>query len=350
VRRFRHGLVLGKFYPFHAGHQQLVRAASARCGRVTVQVLASSVESIDVEVRGDWIRSEHPEVDVVTGMDEAPVDFDDPVVWDLHMRVIEDLLDAPVDAVFTSDGYGVELARRLGATWCRVDPGRRAVSVSGTAVRADVAGHWWALPTAVREWFCRRVVVLGAESTGTTTLASALAEHHGVPWIPEYGREWTLRRPGGPDTPWHTQEFDLIAAVHAHQEVEAMRRSPRPLVVSDTDVLATTVWHERYVGSSSPSVTARARAWTPDLYLLTGDEIPFVQDGLRDGEHLRHAMQGRFREVVAASGVPWVEVSGTPDQRLATAVAAVDGLLARGWDLADPLEVAAATVDTGCGR
>ncbi|MDO5682378.1 MAG: AAA family ATPase [Propionibacteriaceae bacterium] len=337
MKRFAHGLVLGKFYPFHAGHQQLVRAASAACERVTVQVLASSVESIDVDVRADWIRAEHPEVHVVTGMDEAPIDYADPEVWGLHMAVIEGLLDAPVDAVFTSDDYGAELARRLGAQWCQVDPGRATMQISGTAIRADVAGHWWALPTAVRRWFCRRVVVLGAESTGSTTLATDLAQHFTVPWVPEFGRQWTVDRPGGPTAPWNTEEFDLIAIEHARQEVEAMGRTPRPLVISDTDVLATSVWHERYVGRPSPSVTERAQRWQPDLYVLTGAEIPFVQDGLRDGEHLRQAMHQRFRTVLAESGVPWLEVQGTPAERLAAAAAAIDDLLDRGWALCDPL-------------
>lgn len=337
MSEFAHGLILGKFYPLHIGHQQLIRAARSRCARVTVQVLASAVESIPVETRAGWIRREHPDVHVVTGVDETRVDFEDEAIWDLHMAVIRDLLDAPVDAVFTSDDYGAELARRLDSTWVQVDPGRAQLSVSGTAVRADVPSHWWALPTSVRESLCLRVVVLGAESTGTTTLARALAEHRGVPWIPEFGREWSEIRPGGLAAPWHSAEFDLIAVEHQRQEVEAMRTSPRPLVVSDTDVLATAVWHERYVGARSASVEARAKSWQPDLYILTGDEIPFVQDGMRDGEHLRHDMARRFREVVTESGVPWIEVTGSPDERLHAALARIEELLDQSWQFADPL-------------
>ena len=76
---------------------------------------------------------------------------------------------------------------------------------------------------------------------------------------------------------------------------------------------------------------------TPALYVLTGDEIPFVQDGMRDGEHGRAWMQGRFREELAARGVPWVEVRGSRDERLAAATAAVDEVVAEGWRLADPV-------------
>lgn len=337
MTRYRHGLVLGKFYPLHAGHEHLIAAAASACERVTVQVLASSVESIPLEVRAAWVRERFPMLNVVAAMDDAEVDFDSPAAWDAHMAIIADLLDAPVDAVFTSDAYGAELAQRLDAAWVPVDPGRSSLAVSGTAVRADVAGHWWALSPPVREWFCRRVVVLGAESTGSTTLARDLAAHYGTTWVPEFGRTWTERRPGGLDAPWHTAEFDLVATEHQRQERAALRTAPVPLVISDTDVLATTIWHERYVGAPSASVLDLAAEWTPDLYLLTGDEIAFVQDGLRDGEHLRHAMQQRFRDVLAAQTVPWLEVHGSPAHRLAEAAVHVDRLLSSGWALNAPL-------------
>lgn len=336
-KRFRHGLVLGKFYPLHAGHQALIRAASRDCERVTVQLLASSVESIALGVRAEWLEAEHPEVNVVAAMDDAAVDFDSPAAWDEHMRLIESLLDEPVDAAFTSDGYGSELARRLGADWVQVDRGRIATPVSGTAVRADLRGHWWALPPSVRSWFARRVIVVGAESTGTTTLARGLAEHFGTVWVPEFGREWSELRPGGLAAGWHTAEFDLVALEQSRREDEAAHRAPVPLVIGDTDALATTIWHERYVGGPSASVELLAKTRTPDLYLLTGDEIPFVQDGMRDGEHVRPWMTGRFREVLSAGTAPWLEVRGSRSERLERAVAAVDAVLPDRWHLADPL-------------
>ncbi|QCB94007.1 AAA family ATPase [Cellulomonas shaoxiangyii] len=340
-RRYRHGLVIGKFYPPHAGHLALVRHALARCDRVTVQVLASSAESLPAETRAAWLREELPTAHVVHGLDDAPVDYADPAAWDAHVAVMRSLLDAPVDAVATSDAYGAELARRLGATWLQADPGRRGVPVSGTAVRADPAAHWWALPAPVRAWYVRRVVVTGAESTGTTTLAEDLTALFGLPAVAEFGREWSAERPGGLDAPWHTAEFDLVAREQARREDDAARRTPVPLLVCDTDVLATTLWHERYVGTPSPSVRALAAARVPDLYLLTGDEIPFVQDGLRDGEHVRHAMQDRFREVLAdqaaAGGAPWVELRGDRATRLEAAAALVRPLLATPRPLADPM-------------
>lgn len=326
-----HGLVIGKFYPLHAGHSHLIRVAQSRCATVTVQLLGSTVESVPLATREGWLREEHPTARIVSAVDDAPVDFGSPAAWDAHMAVIEGLLPAPVDAVFTGDPYGAELARRLGARWVHVD--RAGLAVSGTAVRADLAGSWWALGPAVRASLVTRVVVLGAESTGSTTLAAALAEAYGTVWVPEYGREYSEVR--GLETPWRSDEFDLVADRQAAAERAAARRAPTPLLVCDTDVLATTLWHERYVGTRRELPVK-----PPALYLLTGDEIPFVQDGMRDGEHIRAGMQQRFRDVLAAQPVPWLEVRGSVAERVAAARPAIDRALAAGARFAPPLEQA----------
>ena len=61
--------------------------------------------------------------------------------------------------------------------------------------------------------------------------------------------------------------------------------------------------------------------------MLTSDDIQFVQDGLRDGEHVRHRMHERFVEDLDLTGRNWRLLTGTPDQRLAEAVRQVDALL-----------------------
>jgi HTH-type transcriptional repressor of NAD biosynthesis genes len=334
---YGHGLVLGKFYPPHAGHAHLIRTAQRRCRSVTVLVLASHAESLPLQVRADWLAEDHPGVRVVAAYDDLPVDFTSAAAWTAHVDLIRPLLPGPVDAVLTSDAYGAELARRLGASWLRVDPGRQENPVSGTAVRADPERHWAELSATVRAGLTQRVVVLGAESTGSTTLAAALAADLGTTWVPEYGREHSAVRSGGLAAPWRSDEFDLIVDRQIAAEDAARRRTPRPVLVCDTDALATVVWHERYVGGWRADLEDRARAHPPALYLLTGDEIAFVDDGMRDGEHLRSAMQSRFRAVLAAQPVPWREVTGSVAERVAAARPLVDAAVAAGLRFADPL-------------
>src|SRR5690606_16308182 len=111
--------------------------------------------------------------------------------------------------VFTSEVYGVELGRRFGAAAIDVDRERLRYPVSATAVRRDPVACWELLSAPVRAALARRVVVLGAESTGTTTLARALADHYRTTWVPEYGREYSERKLAalGPGAHWQSVEF-----------------------------------------------------------------------------------------------------------------------------------------------
>lgn len=381
ARRFGHGLVTGKFYPPHAGHHFLIRTAAENCDRVTVVVLAADVESVPLADRVAWIReayADRPRVTVTGAVDNLEVDYDSEDAWSGHVELMRQgvALGAHaghrVDAVFSSEPYGVELARRFDSAPVLLDLSRETFAVSGTKVRADPVAHWDTLEPPVRAWFARRVVVLGAESTGTTTLSRDLAAalrarggaHALTGWVPEYGRELTVVKlalaraaaaavPGAAvptvfDLEWEDADFEAV--VRRQNELE--QRSARaggPVLVCDTDALATTVWQERYLGRCTSRVRELAAAAPPrSLYLLTSDEdVPFHDDGLRDGEQLRPWMTRRFREVLGAvgaeglsrgsDGVPWLELRGDRAERLRLALAAVDVLLARGWGLADPL-------------
>ncbi|WP_432828345.1 AAA family ATPase [Dactylosporangium sp. CA-092794] len=349
-----HGLIVGKFYPPHAGHHHLIDTAARACDEVTVVVAPSTVESIPLADRLVWLREVHagsPHVRFVGIHDDLPIDYGSAEVWEAHCALFRAAVgDRPVDRVFSSEGYGDELARRFGAVHVPVDPARAAVPVSGTAVRADPVAAWPFLSPPVRGWFARRVVVVGAESTGTTTLARALATHlrlrggvfAGTTWVEEYGRTLTSAKladlapdQGVVDLVWTREDFVTVAREQNAAE-DAAARSGGPILVCDTDSLATAIWEERYLGSTSSAVRDAARK--PALYLLTSDEgVPFEDDGMRDGEHLRAWMTGRFRAELAASGVPWIELTGPYRARLTAAVRACDALLAQGWNLASPL-------------
>lgn len=85
-RRPAHGLVLGKMYPPHTGHELLIRTAAHTCDRVTVLVMAHPCESLPVDDRVRWLRrtlDDEPNVTIVGGTDAHPVDYDDPAVDDL---------------------------------------------------------------------------------------------------------------------------------------------------------------------------------------------------------------------------------------------------------------------------
>lgn len=320
----RRGLIVGKFYPPHRGHKHLIETARAQVDELFVIVCGKDGESPAGELRADWLREIHPDVRVLY-IDDTD-DVQDSRVWaENSVR----LLGRAPDVLFTSEDYGDEFARRLGCQHVQVDRSRAAVPVSATRVRADPFSCWEFLEPPVRGFYAVRVCVVGAESTGKTTLAGDLARHFGTVWVPEYGREYSERKlatGGGYD--FRSEEFAHIAARQCETEDEAARRANR-ILVCDTDAFATSIWHRRYVGARSPRVEEiAARHRRPDLYLLTDVRTPFVQDGTRDGEHVRVWMHETFVGELRAQGRAFRAVEGARGERLRQSIGYIKELLA----------------------
>jgi NadR type nicotinamide-nucleotide adenylyltransferase len=226
--------------------------------------------------------------------------------------------------VFSSEAYGDELARRLGARHVLVDAGRARVPVSASQIRARPLAYWDYLPPPVRLHYLRRVAVVGAESTGKTTLAQALAAHFNTVWVPEFAREYLLAR-GGVCT---LADMPLIAQGQAASEDRLARQADRVLI-GDTNLLTTQLWHEHYFGECPPALRRMAAERTADVYLLCDIDVPWVADELRDSPGQRAWFHNRFRDELDARGLPFIVLSGPLPSRLAPAVQAVEALLQR---------------------
>jgi NadR type nicotinamide-nucleotide adenylyltransferase len=163
----------------------------------------------------------------------------------------------------------------------------------------------------------KRVVIIGSES--------ALAEHYGTVWVPEYGRTYSEGRVHS-SQPWRSDEFIHIATEQVRME-DALAMLANKVLICDTDAFATSIWHERYMGTPSTAVRAIAATRKYDLYVVTDANIPFVEDDIRDGESFRQWMQRRFIEELSKGPTPMIVVSGPHEQRFAAAVKRIDQIL-----------------------
>lgn len=316
------GFVIGKFFPFHLGHMYLLDVARANCDHLTVWVCEKAEQSVLGHVRANWIKELYPDVEVRLVPDT--LSDDDTEGWAKY--TVRVLGKAP-DIVFTSEEYGEPYAKAMGSKHMLVDKHRVHIPMSGTKIRNDAISNWDYLAPPVRAYYTKRIVVLGAESTGTTTLAKALKDHFSTEWVPEYGREYCLHRNNEKWNEWQTEEFIHIASEQIRRENE-LARNAHGVLICDTDAFATSVWHKRYMGFYSPEVQKVVdTAQRPDLYILTGDEIPFVQDGTRDGEHIRHQMHEWFVEQLEKTGQKYIVVKGSPEERLDQATKAIKEIL-----------------------
>jgi NadR type nicotinamide-nucleotide adenylyltransferase len=231
-----------------------------------------------------------------------------------------------VDVVFTSEDYGDELARVLGARHHLVDLMRQTYSVSGTDIREDAFRSWEMIPPPVRAHYAARVALVGPESTGKSTLAARLAGAFGTVWVPEYGREHTAgiaAREGVPFVNAFTlADIETIAAVQAEREDCAARDANRVLFC-DTELLTTRIWSEIFFNHCPDAVVTASEARDYDLYLLLDTDVPWVDDGTRDFRDQRQSHFDRIRATLDALGRPYVVVSGSFEERFERAVRAV---------------------------
>lgn len=238
-RRFRTGLVLGRFLPPHLGHQYLIDFARARVGQLTIAVRSQSEDSIPISQRVAWLRSLFPDC-----------------------RVIDHDQYGSVEAVFSSQPEHRSFAQALGAEFVLLDPERRVVPISGTQIRQSPLRHWDFLPDCVRPFFVKVVRIIGAEGSGKTTLCRSLAGYFQTCFVPEFAA-LLAERNGGLLYP-----ADLITWAEQHlAAVESLRRQARRLLFLDTDLLTVAIWGERLYGESPPWIRQQLPTYDETLLL-----------------------------------------------------------------------------------
>jgi NadR type nicotinamide-nucleotide adenylyltransferase len=319
--RYELGVVIGKFYPPHRGHKHLIDVAANEVRRLVVIVCSKPHETLPGDLRASWIREIHPGVDVMR-IDDV-YDPNDSAVW--AANTIRWLGRAP-DVAFTSEDYGPRWAGLMGAAHVMVDRERTTVPCSGREIRARPLDHLDLLEPCVRAFVVPRIVALGAESTGTTSLATALAAHYATAWVPEFGREYSERLTDFFTHEWRSEEFVTIAREQNRLE-DAAASIAAPVLVCDTDSFATGIWHERYVGCRSAEVGALASGRAYAHTFVTDVDVPFVQDGFRDGEAIRTWMHELFIERLREAQRPFTVLTGSLEQRVRAATATIDRIV-----------------------
>lgn len=170
----------------------------------------------------------------------------------------------------------------------------------------------------------RLICLIGAECTGKTTLAQALAQQMGGVWVPEYLRSFTERNGR---TPERTEQASILKE-QVRQETAALaqaRRQGQTLVFCDTAPLLTAIYSDVVFADTSLYPQAHGLHDRYAVTLLLEPDIPWVADGLqRDGMQWRAKVHARIEKALADWAWPHVRIAGTPEQRLQTAI---DGVL-----------------------
>ena len=173
----------------------------------------------------------------------------------------------------------------------------------------------------------RRIAIIGAESTGKTTLAAALAPRLAadtglkVAWVPELLRDW-CNHVGR--TPQPHEQASILRGQHDRIEAAA---ATHDVVICDTTAMMIAIYSRLLFADRSLEARAVALQRRMALTLLTALDLPWEADPLRDGPHVREPVDNMLRELLIAHQLPWALVAGHGTARLEAAVDAVAPLL-----------------------
>jgi NadR type nicotinamide-nucleotide adenylyltransferase len=170
----------------------------------------------------------------------------------------------------------------------------------------------------------KKIVIIGPESTGKSTLTKQLAEHYNTSWCPEYARAY-LNEHGTKYT--YTDLLRIAEGQNICEETFALE-AQNGLFFIDTNMYVMKVWCEYVFGNCHQYILDEINAREYDLYLLCNIDLPWADDPLREypDEGPRKELYNIYKDILINQSVPWVEISGVEDQRLNAAIKAVKNL------------------------
>jgi NadR type nicotinamide-nucleotide adenylyltransferase len=181
----------------------------------------------------------------------------------------------------------------------------------------------------------KKIVIIGPESTGKSTLCEQLAAHYNTDWVREYAREYLLKN--GMNYRYENLLDIAKGQVGAEELVirnwGAADHKPqtsnfKPLFI-DTNMYVMQVWCEFVFEKCHHWILNRIAERKYDLYLLCNTDLPWVKDELREYPDLesRERLYKHYKDIMVNQNVPWVDISGTYEERLQKAIKSVDSLI-----------------------
>ena len=174
----------------------------------------------------------------------------------------------------------------------------------------------------------KKIVVIGPESTGKSSLCKRLAEHYKTIWVEEHAREYLLKN----GKEYSFADLKKIAQGQLELEEKAVKKLEETissLLIIDTDMYVMKVWSEFVFNACDNTILNEIVHRQYDLYLLCKPDILWVQDELREypDEQIRNKLFHYYKDAMVNQKVPWVEIDGDYDQRFDKAIKAIHAII-----------------------
>ncbi len=334
--KYKCGMYGGSFNPLHLGHVRCIIQAANQCEEL-ILVISEGInrDEIDIRVRYRWVYqlTKHiGNVRLFVLQDAAKTkEAYTEEYWMRDAGKVKEFAGKKLDAVFCGSDYDNN------SFWAKCYPEAETIylqrdEMSSTKLRDNVMAHWGWLPNVVRPYYAKKVLLIGGESTGKSTLTINLANYYNTNYLEEVGRDISER--SGTDMLMLPEDFTDILLIHKVREREALLHSNKVLF-EDTDCLITKFYIQFLEGKGKAVNEKLADAISQlnnyDLILFLEPDVRFVQDGDRspviaaDREHYSNRIKELYKEREYNIEI----ISGDYQERFSQSVSLIDKLLGR---------------------
>lgn len=331
--KYKVGMYGGSFDPLHIGHIHDIIKAASLCDTLYIIISwCEGRESTSKELRYRWILNSCKHLNniklfLLEDQAKSKEEYNTDYYWKNGAKDIKNLIGKPIEAVFCGSDYkGTNRFESLYPESEVVYFERKEVPISSTEIR-DNSDLWWDyIPAVCKSYYTKKVLILGSESTGKSTLVQNLALAYNTNYVSEVGKD-TCEYAGGEDYMIAEDLYENLLKQKINV-MEAAKSSNRILFV-DTDAITTLFYAQFLLGEFSKYSTCRKLAeainetneW--DLILFLEPTVAFVQDGTRNEKIAadREKYSRQIKELLNKYKIDYHCISGDYLQRFQVAKA-----------------------------
>ena len=322
--RYNIGMYGGSFNPLHLGHINNIITASNMCEKLYVVLsVTNDKNEIDYRERLMWLKNvtkdnDNVEVFCIFDTNESKKNID----WKNGAKDIKKYINKKIDVVFAGDDYkGKNIWESLYKESYIHYIDRKDINISSTEIRKNPYHNFEYIPNCVRQYYTKKVCIVGTESCGKTTLVRNLAKVLNTTHVEEAGR-YICDDAGGIDNMQPYHYFEILFK-HKQLEKEALKNANKVLLI-DTDSLITLYYYQLGFDKTNELsesfyniATGIAALNNYDLYLFLEPDVKWVQDGTRiyGEDNVREQNNKKLKKIFDENNINYICIKGDYQER-----------------------------------